>query len=248
MANLADRVVLVTGSTRGIGRAIAEHLLAEGAVVGIHGRDAERVRAVADELSSGPGQPIAVPADLSDPESARRAVQEIVARTGRLDGLVNNAGGGKALAFRAMTLDGWRTTQRVNLEASMLAVQEAYLVMRKQRSGCVVNVASLAAHVPSGWMGADYAAAKAGLVSLTKSLALEAARFGVRCNAISPGLVETDMTADLPAGNRKSLNIPLGRLARPAEIASVVAFLLSDASSYMTGQVLHVDGGLWMHG
>ncbi len=248
MANLADRVVLVTGSTRGIGRAIAEHLLSEGAVVGIHGRDADRVRLVTEELSSDSGQPIAVAADLSDPESARRAVQEIVAHSGRLDGLVNNAGGGKALAFRGMTLDGWRATQQVNLEASMLAAQEAYLVMRKQRSGCVVNVASLAAHVPGGWMGADYAAAKAGLVSLTKSLALEAARFGVRCNAISPGMVETDMTADLPEANRKSLKIPLGRLADPAEIATVAAFLLSDASSYMTGQILHVDGGLWMHG
>jgi 3-oxoacyl-[acyl-carrier protein] reductase len=248
MADLSDLVVLVTGSTRGIGRAIAEHLLTRGAVVGIHGRDAERVRGVADELSGGGGRPLPVAADLTDPESARRAVREVVEETGRIDGLVNNAGGGKAVAFRGMTLDGWRGTHRVNLEAAMLAAREAYLVMRKQRGGSVVNVASLAAHVPGGWMGADYAAAKAGLVSLTKSLALEAARFGIRCNAVSPGLVETDMTAELPEANRKSLNIPLGRLARPAEIASVVGFLLSDASSYMTGQILHVDGGIWMHG
>lgn len=248
MAELSDLVVLVTGSTRGIGRAIAEHLLAHGATVGIHGRDAERVSAAAEELSSGPGKALPAAADLTDPESVKDAVKAVVDAEGRLDGLVNNAGGGKALAFRGMTLEGWRETQRVNLEASMLASREAYLTMRKQRGGSIVNVASISAHVPGGWMGADYAAAKAGLVSLTKSLALEAARFGIRCNAISPGLVETDMTADLPEANRKALNIPLGRLASPAEIASVAAFLLSDASSYMTGQVLHVDGGMWMHG
>jgi len=248
MRCLSDLVVLVTGSTRGIGRAIAEHLLTRGAVVAIHGRDGERARSVADELSSGSGKAMAVAANLGDPEAARGVVQEVLARAGRLDGLVNNAGAGRAVAFRGLTLDAWRETHRVNLEASMLATQEAYRVMRRQRSGSVVNIASLAAHVPGGWMGADYAAAKAGLVSLTKSLALEAARFGIRCNAISPGLVETDMTADLPEANRESLNIPLRRLARPEEIASVAAFLLSDASSYMTGQVLHVDGGLWMHG
>jgi 3-oxoacyl-[acyl-carrier protein] reductase len=97
-------------------------------------------------------------------------------------------------------------------------------------------------------MGADYAATKAGLVSLTQSLALEAARFGIRCNAVSPGFIETDMTADLPEENRKALGIPLRRLGQPSEIAAVVAFLMSEESSYMTGQVLHVDGGLWMNG
>jgi 3-oxoacyl-[acyl-carrier protein] reductase len=248
MSELLNHVVLVTGSTRGIGRAIAEHLLAEGATVGIHGRDQARVREVAGQLCPDPGRTVAVAADLDDPEAIRRAVQEVVAEAGRLDGLVNNAGGGKAVAFRGVTLDSWRATQRVNLEASVVAAQEAYLVMRKQRSGSIVNIASLAAHGPGGWMGADYAASKAGLVSLTKSLALEAARFGVRCNAISPGFVETDMTADLPEASRESLGIPLARLGRPEEIATVAGFLLSDSASYMTGQVLHVDGGLWMHG
>lgn len=248
MSKLSNHVVLVTGSTRGIGRAIAEQLLAEGAVVGIHGRDLDCVRAVAKELCSDPGRTIAVTADLDDPDAVRRAVREVVGETGRLDGLVNNAGVGRAVAFRGVTLAAWRATQRINLEASMAATQEAYLVMRKQLSGSIVNIASLAAHVPGGWMGADYAASKAGLVSLSKSLALEAARFGIRCNTISPGFVETDMTADLPEAGRTSLNIPLGRMAQPKEIATVVVFLMSDAASYMTGQVLHVDGGLWMHG
>ncbi len=239
---LSNRVYLVTGSTRGIGRAIAEMLLSEGATVAIHGRDPARA---AEELG---GKAIPLAADLSDPERARELVRKVVAAQDRLDGLVNNAGGGEAKAFRAVTLPGWRETHRINLEAAMIAAQESYLVMRKQRSGSIVNIASIAAHGPGGWMGADYAASKAGLVSLTRSLAREAARFGIRCNAISPGFVETDMTARLPVANRESLGIPLGRMATPQEIAGVALFLLSDLSSYITGQVLHVDGGLWMGG
>lgn len=240
----SNRSILVTGSTRGIGLAVAQHLHESGAIVGIHGRSLERVTALAQTMG-----PRALPfaADLSEPQQAADLVKDFIKATGRIDGLVNNAGGGEAKAFRAHNLDSWRNCFALNLEAAMLAAQTAYIAMRKQRSGAIVNIASLAAHGPGNLMGADYAAAKAGLVSLTQSLALEAARFQVRCNVISPGFVATDMTADLPAEKQKALNIPLGRLGDPQEIASVVGFLLSEASAYMTGQVLHVDGGLWMH-
>ena len=247
MATLDGQAILVTGSSRGIGRAIAEHLLEEGAVVGIHGRDLESLTVIAREL--GPeDRVVPLAADLTDPEQAGELVAGFADAVGRFDGLVNNAGGGRAVAFRGLDLDGWRRTFALNLESAMLAAKAAYVRLRKQKRGGIVNVASLAAHGPGKWMGADYAASKAGMVSLTRSLALEAARFGVRVNAVSPGFVETDMTSAMPEATRDNLGVPLGRLADPAEIARVVGFLLGPDSSYMTGQVLHVDGGLFMAG
>lgn len=247
MQDLKDKVVLVTGSTRGIGRAVAEALVAQGARLSLHGRSPERTAAVREEL--GNGERIqALAADLTVPDWGGRLVEQVIQRFGRIDGLVNNAGGGKAASFRALELEEWRRTQAVNVESALMASQAAYNAMRQHRTGSIVNISSIAAHGPGKWMGADYAASKAALVSLTKSLAFEAARFGIRCNAVSPGFVETDMTAPLTAERQQGLGIPLGRMAKPAEIAQTVLFLLSDASSYITGQVVHVDGGLWMGG
>jgi 3-oxoacyl-[acyl-carrier protein] reductase len=243
-----DRTFIVTGSTRGIGWAVARYLLERGAVVGIHGRTDEGVARACAAQAPYHEQCRPLTADFSRPESAAELVRTFVAQVGRLDGLVNNAGGGKAVAFRGLTPNQWRTTFALNLESAAWAAREAYSLMRSQGAGAIVNIASLAAHGPGKWMGADYAAAKAGLVSLTQSLAFEAARFNIRVNAVSPGFVETDLTAVLTPEMRVGLGIPLGRLARPEEIAGPVGFLLSDQSAYVTGEVLHVDGGLWMKG
>ncbi len=243
-SDLNGKAFLVTGSTRGIGLGIARALLASGCTVGIHGRHAGTVHAVCTALDPQACRTVPLAADLLDPAAPAALVAAFTARTGHLDGLVNNAGTGRAVAFRGIKPQDWRRTFTLNLEAAMLLCQAAYPALRHTGGG-IVNITSLAAHGPGKWMGADYAAAKAALVSLTRSLAFEAARFRIRVNAISPGMIETEMTASLTAAMRHDLGIPLGRLGTPSDIGHAAAFLLSQESDYITGQILHVDGGLW---
>jgi 3-oxoacyl-[acyl-carrier protein] reductase len=244
---LAGKVAIVTGGTRGIGRAIARGLAEDGASLAVVGRDPGRVSEAVSELE-GKGVPShGIVADLTRTEDVQRAVTETHERFGRIDLLVNNAGITRDALLVRMKDQDWDDVLAVNLKAAFQATRAAARVMARQRSGRIVNVSSTA-----GVMGtagqANYSAAKAGLIGLTKSTARELAHWGILVNAVAPGLIETDMAAALSAETRESYlgQVPLRRIGTPEEVAAVVRFLASDGASYITGQVVHVNGGLYM--
>lgn len=240
-----SRVALVTGGARGIGRAVVEALAGEGWNVVFTFRTSG---AAAEELSAGLAARGAtlVPqeADVSDRSAMEGVVAGTIERFGRLDGLVNNAGVRRdALAYN-MSSDDWSAVIETNLTAVFNVSQMVLPHMMRARRGSIVNVASLSAlHGVAGQ--ANYAAAKSGLIGMSRVLAREVARSGIRVNCVAPGLVETDMIAELPKEARQELlrNIPMRRVLRVEEVAGPVAFLLSDLSSGITGQTLPIDGG-----
>jgi len=244
---LAGRVAVVTGGSRGIGLGVAALLAEDGASVVVSGRDADRLERAVKELEASGAAVLGVVADVARREDCDRLVDTARERFGRLDILVNNAGITRDALLVRMKDEDWDRVLEVNLRGAFLMTRAAVRVMMRQRSGRIINVSSTA-----GAMGnpgqASYAAAKAGLVGLTKSAARELARWGILVNAVAPGLVETDMTAALPAEARQALlaQIPLGRAGTVREVAEVVRFLAGDGASYVTGQVVHVNGGLYM--
>jgi 3-oxoacyl-[acyl-carrier protein] reductase len=240
-------VALVTGGTRGIGRAIVEAFLDDGATVLFTGRDAAKVEEVAGELKGRAGNVVGLVAEMGRAEDVQRIVVETDKRFDRIDLLVNNAGITKdGLLIRMKDAD-WDEVLGVNLRAAFQATRAAARLMIRQRFGRIVNVTSAA-----GVMGtagqANYAAAKAGLIGLTKSTARELAHWGILVNAVAPGLIETDMAAALSPEVREAYvgQVPLKRIGAAREVAEVVRFLASQGASYITGQVIHVNGGLYM--
>ena len=240
-------VVLVTGASQGIGRAIATRLSADGFDLALVARREEVLREVADELGvSGAG--IAVyPADVADPDSANRIVSEVREKQGRIDGLVNNAGITRDSLLARMKPEQWREVMGVNLDGAYWFLRAVTPVFMRQRSGRVVNITSVVGQMGNAGQ-VNYAASKAGLIGMTRAAARELASRGVTVNAVAPGFIATEMTADLPesAVTAMKQQIPLQRLGTGEDVAASVAFLLSPDAAYITGQVINCDGGMVM--
>jgi 3-oxoacyl-[acyl-carrier protein] reductase len=244
---LDGRVSLVTGASRGIGRAIARELSQHGATVYLGARDAARLGEVVSGISSEGGKAFAVTLDVADRASVDAALKAILDAQGRIDHLVNNAGITRDNLLLRMKKEEWDDVMATNLTGTYLCTQAVLKPMLKQRSGRIVNVTSVVGLTGNAGQ-ANYAASKAGIVGFTKAVAREVASRSITVNAVAPGFIETDMTAAMTDKARESLlpSIPLGRVGRPEDIASAVAFLVSDAAAYITGQVLGVDGGFHM--
>jgi 3-oxoacyl-[acyl-carrier protein] reductase len=242
--DLTGRVALVTGSTRGIGREIAATLASAGARVAVSGRSAENAAEVAAAVGS---EARGFACDIADTASAAALVESVEKHFGALDILVNNAGITRDNLLMRLKDDDWDAVLDANLRGAFATIRAASRGMMKRRFGRIINITSVVG-ITGNKGQANYAASKAGLIGLTKSVAKELASRNILANAVAPGFIETDMTAAMTADARAALGaqIPVGRLGTPGDIAGVCAFLASEHASYITGQVFVVDGGLVM--
>lgn len=240
--DLSGRTAFVTGSTRGIGHAVAQALYRAGAKVAIVGRSADRAQVVAVELGE---RAAGVGCDVANAAQVEAAIASIEKALGPIDILVNNAGLTRDNILLRLTDEDWDAVLDANLKGAFHTTRAVIKGMMKRRAGRIINITSVVGLTGNKGQS-NYAASKAGLVGFTKSVAKEYASRGVLANCIAPGFIETDMTAALPAEARTALleQIALGRLGRPEDIAAAVLFLASDLAAYITGQVLVVDGGM----
>lgn len=246
LQHLKDRVAVVTGASRGIGKAAALALANQGAKVVVnYARSSDAAQATVQEIAQAGGEAIAIQADVSQSAEVDNLIKATLDKFGRIDVLVNNAGITKDTLLLRMKPEQWQAVIDLNLTGVFLCTKAVSKTMLKQRSGRIINIASVA-----GQMGnpgqANYSAAKAGVIGFTKTVAKELANRGITVNAVAPGFIETDMTNDLKSDDIISF-IPLGRYGKPEEVAGAIRFLAADpAAAYITGQVFNVDGGMVM--
>jgi 3-oxoacyl-[acyl-carrier protein] reductase len=247
MFSLKDKVALVTGASQGIGRATSLALAEAGAKVVVAARGADKLAALAEEIAAAGGESLAVPMDVADAAQVKNGFQHALEKMGRLDILVNNAAITRDTLALRMKLDDWNAVLQTNLTGAHLCIQQALGAMLKQRSGRIINISSVVAETGNAGQS-NYVASKAGLIGLTRAIAVEVASRNITVNAVAPGFIETPMTDPLSQelkDKMKSL-IPLARFGKDHEIAAAIVFLASDEAAYITGQVLDVNGGMHM--
>ena len=244
---LAGRVAIVTGGSRGIGLAAASLLAEDGAAVILSGRDADRLARASTEIEALGATVLGVVADAASRDDVDRLVDTAKDRFGRIDILVNNAGMTRDGLLLRMKDADWDEVLQVNLRGAFLALRAVSKVMVRQKSGRIINIASAAGAMGNAGQ-VNYSAAKAGLIGMTKAAARELAHWGILVNAIAPGLIDTDLVAAVPAEARETLlaQVPLKRIGTGRDVAEMVRFLAGDGAAYVTGQVFHVNGGLYM--
>jgi 3-oxoacyl-[acyl-carrier protein] reductase len=247
MFSLKDKVALVTGASQGIGRDTALALAEAGAKVAVAARNEERLAALVKVIVAASGEAFAVKMDVADAQQVKAGLKQVVEKFGGLDILVNNAAITRdGLAVR-MKQDDWEAVIRTNLTGAHLCIQQALPTMMRARSGRIINIASVVAQMGNAGQ-ANYVAAKAGLIGLTKAIAVEIASRNVTVNAVAPGFIETPMTDVLTDKVKEELKtrIPLGRMGSPRDVAAAIVFLASDEAGYITGHVLDVNGGMYL--
>lgn len=247
MFSLKDKVAVVTGASQGIGRDTALALSSAGAKVAVAARNEERLRALVNEIAAAGGEAFAVKMDVADAEQVKTGFKQVLEKFGRLDILVNNAAITRdGLAMR-MKLDDWEAVLRTNLTGAHLCIQQALPTMMKARTGRIINISSVVAEMGNAGQ-ANYVAAKAGLIGLTKAIAIEISSRNITVNAVAPGFIETPMTDVLSDKVKEELKtrIPLGRMGSARDVAAAIVFLASDEAGYITGHVLDVNGGMYL--
>jgi 3-oxoacyl-[acyl-carrier protein] reductase len=247
MFSLNDKVALVTGASQGIGRATAQALAEAGAKVAVAARNEQQLAKLAEEVASAGGEALVVPMDVGDAAQVKTGFQRILEKFGRLDILVNNAAVTRDTLALRMKLGDWEAVLRTNLTGAHLCTQQALGAMLKQRSGRIINVTSVVAETGNAGQ-ANYVASKAGLIGLTRAIAVEVASRSITVNAVAPGFITTPMTDPLPDALKEKMKslIPLGRFGTDRDVAAAIVFLASDEAGYITGQVLGINGGMHM--